>query len=486
MPGLIFAENDVRALAHSLQRFQTSPAERRSFALRGRARVLSHYTMRHVAAQTVHVYTPTSAPRFGDALLIHIAINAQLLSSQESYRGAGVSNYSLQLLRALGACANERDDLHLTAFVHTPSLMVDGVELVHSQLPLERPLPRIAWEQVVLPFDLRRRRPDVIHGLMNVLPLASRIHGVVTVHDLSFVRTPEKLPPLKRAYLLNLCRASVRRAARVIAVSRQTRDDIIRYFGVAPERVRVVYNGVAPEFSPADQTAIERFRHEKGLTPRFLLYLGTLEPRKNLELLVRAYARWRAQAPPEYQDVKLVLAGGKGWYYNTIYTTVEALQLEESVLFPGFLPRAELVDWYRAALGFVYPSVFEGFGLPVLEAMASGTPVLCSQESSLLEVVGDAALTFPTSDGEALANGLHLIVTQPNVRAELSRRGRARAAEFFLAPRRNRNVGRLSRSHLNRRLVLACQAGRRTCEQNRSESLRPNPPALVIRAIPAN
>jgi glycosyltransferase involved in cell wall biosynthesis len=265
---------------------------------------------------------------------------------------------------------------------------------------------------------------------VNVLPLATKVPGVVTVHDLSFVRMPEKLRLAKRLYLVRLCRASVAKAAHVIAVSQQTADDLIHYFGVKASKISVVPNGVASAFTPGDPTAIQDFRVAQGLPPRFLLYLGTLEPRKNLALLVKAFARWQAQASREDRQVKLILAGAKGWFYTEIFQLVTALGLEQSVLFPGFIGEADLPNWYRAAEGFVYPSLFEGFGLPVLEAMACGTPVLCSQIASLREVIGDSALTFAPHSEEELATGLALLIGQAALHDELRRKGLIRAQEF--------------------------------------------------------
>jgi glycosyltransferase involved in cell wall biosynthesis len=362
---------------------------------------------------------------------MQIILNAQLISEQASYRGAGVSNYSRQLLAALGELALQGKTAHrFTALVHARTLAVPGVTLVRTWLPLERPAARIAWEQLILPGELARLQAGLVHGLVNVLPLATRTAGVVTVHDLSFVRTPERLPPLKRAYLLRLSRASVDRAAQVIAVSRQTAGDLAACFGVAPGKITVVHNGVAASFRPGAAAAVAQFRARQGLPPRYLLYLGTLEPRKNLELLLRAFARWRAMTAPGNRDVHLVLAGAKGWYYDTIFTQVDALGLADFVRFPGFVPEAELPDWYRAAEAFVYPSLFEGFGLPVLEAMACGTPVLCSDTASLREVAGRAALTFPPGDETALAHAIELLVTQPGVADQQRALGLQQAGQF--------------------------------------------------------
>jgi len=238
------------------------------------------------------------------------------------------------------------------------------------------------------------------------------------------------LPPLKRAYLTALCRASAARAAQVIAVSNQTAEDLQHYFGTPPERINVVHNGVAARFIPRTPEALQAFRQRSGAPDRYLLYLGTLEPRKNLDLLLRAFARWQRAGGAETREVKLVLAGARGWYYDAIFRSVEALGLTADVQFPGFVPTESLPEWYAAAEALVYPSLFEGFGLPVLEAMASGTPVICSQAPGVGEVAGDAAITFAPHDEDALVAALHLVMSQPTARRELRRLGLVRSAHF--------------------------------------------------------
>ncbi len=354
-------------------------------------------------------------------------VHAHLLSSAESFRGAGVSNYSRRLLLHLGRLAQAQDDLRISAALHAANVTLPGVEPVLTRLPLDRPELRIAWEQSVLPRLARRLGADLVHGLVNVLPLEGSTPGVVTVHDLSFLRMPEKFPRLKRGYLATLCAASVRRARRVIAVSGQTADDVMHYFGAPAEKIVVIHNGVGEEFTSGTEAAAAAFRRRRNLPERFFLYLGTLEPRKNLELLLDAYAAWKRRSGA---TVALVLAGGKGWAYETIFRRVEELGLGEDVLFPGFVPGVELPDWYRAAEAFIYPSLFEGFGLPVLEAMACGAPVVCSRAGSLLEIVGDAALTFAATDKGELADGLARVADDAALRAELRKRGLVHAAQF--------------------------------------------------------
>lgn len=364
-----------------------------------------------------------------------VVLNAQLLSGAASYRGAGVSHYSRSLLTALGELASEgATPLRFTALTHTPEFQPAGVRCVVSALPLERPPLRIAWEQTVLPGKLERLDADLVHGLVNVLPLATRVPGVVTVHDLSFLRLPEKFPAVKRLYLTGLAAASTRRAAQVIAVSRQTAGDLARFLRIPPGKITVIYNGVDGRFVPGRAEDAAAFRRRKGLPPRYLLFVGTLEPRKNLETLITAYAAWRArirageQAMRADEDVHLVLVGARGWFYDEIFRRVARAGLEAQVHFAGYVPGSELPEWYRAAEACVYPSLFEGFGLPVLEAMACGTPVLCSAAPGVAEAAGEAALTVPPTDREAWVAGLALITGQPELRGELRRRGLARAA----------------------------------------------------------
>ncbi len=363
--------------------------------------------------------------------VLQVAVDALLLSTSESYRGAGVSNYSQNLLRALGRLGREEpSSARVAAFVADPAFQAPGVALERVNRLAQHPAGRILWEQGILPSRLARLGVDVVHGLVNVLPLATRIPGVVTVHDLSFLRMPEKFPLARRLYLSRMCPASVAKARRVIAVSTQTADDLMHFFATEAEKIEIVYNGVEPRFRPTQSARVEEFRRAKGLPERFFFYLGTLEPRKNLVRLVDAYAAWRQQTQPSDLDVPLVIAGGKGWFYQAIFRRVQELGLERWVHFPGFLPRAELPDWYRAATVFVYPSLFEGFGLPVLEAMACGTPVICSRTPCLLEVVGDAAFTFPAESTQELTRALEQVIRQPALQADLRRRGLAQAQRF--------------------------------------------------------
>jgi len=295
-----------------------------------------------------------------------------------------------------------------------------------------RPVRRILWEQLVLPALSRRLGLDLLHATVNVSPWIGGCPAVVTVHDLSFLRYPEAFPTLQRIYLRSQARRSVLAARQVIAVSEATAQDVIRFFAVPAGRISVVYNGVDAAFHPAPQAEVEAFRRRKKLPARFIMHLGTLEPRKNLVRLVQAFAQVLRQdrEKPGREPLKLLLAGGKGWDYDNIFRAVADLGLTGEVLFPGYVPDEELVWWYRAAILFAYPSLFEGFGLPVAEAMACGTPAVTSSVSSLPEVAGDAALLVDPTSVEALAGALRQLLDNPALARQFGERGKAQAARF--------------------------------------------------------
>lgn len=355
----------------------------------------------------------------------HIGLNAHLLSLTQTYRGAGINGYIYHLLQRLPAASGE--DLRYTAYLHDPAFVApDGLAVSRSRWDTRPPWRRIVWEQTRL--ARLTRGLDLLHGLAFVAPVAAACPTVVTVHDLSFLRFPAAFRPFNRLYLSLFTRRSTQRAARVIAVSESTRQDVISLCGVPAARVVTVPNGVSEQFTPGEPRAVAEFRVRAGLPERFILFLGTLEPRKNITGLLEAYAllrRANAGAQP-----KLVIAGGKGWYYETVFARVSELDLAGDVIFPGFVPAEELPWWYRAAEVFVYPSRFEGFGLPVLEAMASGTPVITSDASSLPEVAGAAAWLVRPDDAPGLADALQCVLADPVRRAEMRAAGLHQAAQF--------------------------------------------------------
>ncbi|HMA35944.1 MAG TPA: glycosyltransferase family 1 protein [Chloroflexia bacterium] len=365
---------------------------------------------------------------------MHVGINAHLLAFTGDYRAAGLSKHIGDLITALLALPDAtRYTLYLGAgarqrpadFARAPR-----ARLRVSRWPTLQPEVRILWEQLVLPVAAARDRLDVLHCPVLVRPFVSPAPTVVTVHDLIFLRYPERFPAAKRLYLTALAGWSVRHARRLIAVSDATRHDLRALLGVPARRVTVVPNGVdLARFYPRPPDAIAAFRRAQGLPARMILYLGTLEPRKNLPALLRAYAAAR----PDLDGAQLVIGGGHGWFYEEIFRVARELGLAEgpgAVRFAGYVPDAELPMWYNSATAFVYPSEYEGFGLPVLEALACGVPTIAGNRSALPEVVGGAGLLVDPRSGAELAAALRAILGQPALAARLADAGPRQAARF--------------------------------------------------------
>jgi glycosyltransferase involved in cell wall biosynthesis len=359
----------------------------------------------------------------------HITLNAHLLTAQAGYRSAGINGYIYHLLRALP----EADPgLRYTAFVGQQSQppLHDRLHARRTPWSTVHPLRRILWEQLVQPAALLRTQPDLLHVLAFVGPVLARTPSVVTVYDLSFVHYPARLPAARQWYLRLFTGWTCERARRVIAISQSTARDLTATFGIPPAKIDVAVPGVGDQFAPLPESEVAAFRARQGLPERFLLFLGTLEPRKNLPVLLRAYAQLSAR---ERAAVHLVLAGGRGWMTDEIFATIAQHDLEATVHLPGYVPAEDLPLWYNAADALVYPSVFEGFGLPVVEALACGTPALVSDVSSLPEAVGPGGLRLPPDDPGAWAAALARAIDDPAWRAEARERGLAHAARFTWA-----------------------------------------------------
>ena len=334
----------------------------------------------------------------------HVALNALLLDGRATYRSAGIHQYISNTLTALAA---QPEEFSLTAYARPGALDLPNVRV--EPVAVEGRLSRILWEQLAQTRAWRRldRPVDLTHGLAFSLPLLSRVPGVVTMYDLSFRRLPDRFPAAQRLYLSAITQLSCRRARRVVAISEATRRDVAEWLGVPLARIDLVYPGVDARFRPLPLEEVRAFRERLGLPERFILYLGTLEPRKNLPALVEAFALLRRDQP----DLHLVLAGARGWWYHSLLRMISDSNLGDVVHLPGFVPAEDLPSWYNAAAAFAYPSSFEGFGLPVAEALACGRPTVTSDVSSLPEAGGDVALRIPPDDPIALADALARALT---------------------------------------------------------------------------
>ncbi|MFQ5422333.1 MAG: glycosyltransferase family 4 protein, partial [Anaerolineae bacterium] len=280
------------------------------------------------------------------------------------------------------------------------------------------------WEQVMGPVTAVRHRLDLWHSAAFVLPFWLPCPAVVTVYDLSFMQFPDSFPAAQRWYLATQTRRSCRRARRVVAISESGRQDVHRFFGVPLDRIDVVVPGVEPVYRPLPEVDVAAFRQRVGRERPFVLHVGTLQPRKNIPTLLAAFA----QADLPGHDLALV--GGKGWLFAQIFEQVARLGLTERVHFTGYVPDEELPLWYNAADLFVFPSLYEGFGMPVVEAMACGTPVLAAAVSSIPEAAGEAAGLFDPQDVTELAERMTAVLNDAQLSATMREKGLRQAARF--------------------------------------------------------
>lgn len=289
------------------------------------------------------------------------------------------------------------------------------------------------WHKLKLPLPVERLAgdSDIFHSPDFTLPPLRSAAGVVTIHDLSFLRLPQYAEPSLRDYLRARVPDSVTRARRVLADSENTARDLAELLAVPAGKISVVQPGVGPEFRPVrDTVLLNEVRARYHLPQWFILFVGTIEPRKNLARLITAYGQLRRQTGLPHA---LVLAGNPGWLNEGIYEQVSKEGLSEHVLFPGFVADEDLPALYTLADLFAFPSLYEGFGIPPLEAMACGTPVVASNNSSLPEATGAAALLVDAEDVEGLADAMARVLGDATLRARLSDLGRAQAARFSWA-----------------------------------------------------
>jgi glycosyltransferase involved in cell wall biosynthesis len=300
------------------------------------------------------------------------------------------------------------------------------VELAWGRTEELRTDQRLWWQQVGLPRRARSADADVLHVTGFDAPLWRPCPTVLTVHDLIGFLFPGNLPPISRLYWARWLPRTIRWADRVIADSEHTRRDLIRLLEIPPGDIEVVHLGVERRFRPLeDQASLEAVRRNNGLPPEIILYVGTIEPRKGLDTLIAAYGTLASEI-----SHKLVIAGKRGWYTEPLFKQVEALGLGKRVHFTDYVADEDLPWLYNLADLFAFPSRYEGFGLPPLEAMACGVPVVCSNAASLPEVAGQAAVLVQPDDVEGLATAMLRVLRDSALQAEMRARGLERARLF--------------------------------------------------------
>jgi len=338
-------------------------------------------------------------------------------------RFSGVVRYTDELVRALAA----RGDVDLTVLLTRAADGLDGVPTRRLRAPFPTPneYVRALWEQAFVPVAVSRLRPDVYHSPNYILPLALRCPTVLTIHD--FAYRERALHRLRsHLYLSVLADLSIRKATRIICVSEATHEELLRRYPAAAAKARVIGEGVHARFRPRHD-AVERFRARYRIRRPYVLFVGTIEPRKNLARLIQAFDALLARTAAPHE---LILVGQRGWKDGPVWEAFRDSPNRDRIRSLGYVDDEELPAAYSGADAFAYPSIHEGFGLPVLEAMACGAPVLTSSVSSLPEVAGDAAVLVDPLDAEALTCGLARLVCDASERRRFAAAGLERAARF--------------------------------------------------------
>jgi glycosyltransferase involved in cell wall biosynthesis len=352
-------------------------------------------------------------------------------------QGAGIGRYTRNLVRAL---ADHDSRNRYTLFLAGGWGEGDGLGGWPSNfrvrsVPLSDRWMHILWQRMRLPVPIQLFTGplDLYHSPDFVLPPTGRTPAILTVHDLSFLRLPQFFVAGFRKYLEAAVSRAVKNAQHILADSESTRRDLVELMDVASGRVSVLYPGVEPRFRPVkDAELLDAVRTRYALPERFILGLSTLQPRKNFDGLIKSFHQLlqRRRTQPEIENLYLVIGGGKGWMYEDTLALVKRLQLEGRVRFTGFVADQDLPILYSLALVFAFPSWYEGFGLPVLEAMACGTPVVAADNSSLPEVVGQAGIMIDAGDTDGLSEALGELACNDPLRSRLVTAGHEQACRF--------------------------------------------------------
>lgn len=358
---------------------------------------------------------------------MRIAINTRFLLSDRPLEGLGW--YTYEVCRELVRQHPEDEFFFLFdrpyderfVFGENVTPIVIGPQARH-------PAAWLWWFEVSVARALEQHRIDVFFSPDNYVSLRSRVPTLVTCHDLAYEHFPEQVPLLARYYYPFFFPRYLRRAEAVVTISEYTRKDLLQRYELDPKKVTVAPNGTR-RFYPLTGLAVQQFRqfHTKG--EPYFFYVGAIQPRKNIARLIRAFDAFKRSG----SSTRLVIGGRWAWQTEDVQTALNESPYRADILLPGFISDRDLPQWLGAARAFVYPSLFEGFGLPVLEAMSAGVPVLTSSVSSLPEVAGDAALLVDPRDTDAIAAGLSRLDSDATLRHTLSERGNTRHQKFTWA-----------------------------------------------------
>ena len=350
---------------------------------------------------------------------LRIAIDASRTTVD---RPTGTENYARRLIQHFVAANLSRDEPQDITLYFRDAPPADLFPSNSVTKQIVAPWPR-AWTHLRFARELWASRPDLCFVPAHTLPLLFPGPALVTVHDLGYRRFPTAHPPWQRRYLDLTTAHSQRRATLILADSQATADDLSRFYNTPPEKIRVLYPGVDAEALRFYADDIARVRERYQLPQRFFLFIGTLQPRKNIQGMVAAFARWQGQVGD--RQTALVLAGGKGWLFDESW-----LGGADNVRMLGYIDEGDKGALISQALALLFPSFYEGFGFPVIEAMICGTPVIASKSSSLPELVGDAGLLVDARDTAAISAAMQRYDSDAHLRESMVRKGKQRAAAF--------------------------------------------------------
>ncbi len=342
---------------------------------------------------------------------------------------SGIGTYIYNLVRELQSIRSMGDEFNffLSRKSYTQGIFDEENNNIYRYgIPRYNSLRKAFWEQITLPGKIKRIKLDLFHSPAFISPLGLDVPSVVTVHDLAYLKYPETILKHKRRYYDFMFRRSVENAAKVITPSEFVKNEVIKHYNCPPDKVTAIHEGVADLFSPesnkdAEKKLLKRF----GIVRQFLLFVGIIEPRKNLKRILRAY-----QNAENTKDVQFVIAGKAGWMYEDISGIIEQLKKEGRIIITGEISPDELKILYNSCIALIFTTLYEGFGLPILEAMACGAPVVISNYSAMPEVAGEAALKVDAESVDDIMESIDRIIEDDELRNELKRRGKDNIRRF--------------------------------------------------------
>lgn len=367
---------------------------------------------------------------------MRIGIDCRTILNPSAGEKAGIAHYTYHLVKSL-LDLSHTDDFVLFFDYRARDVAKEfirpNVKIVFFTFSQYKKYLPFFYSHVLVAANITAEKLDVYHSPANIIPLRYAGKFCITTHDLAIYRRPDLFPKNQGFSLKYIVPQSIHRAKKIISVSESTKHDIQDFFSVDQKKIEVIYEGVDhkrfSKFPPReDYRGYLRGRYK--IRNDYILFVGTLEPRKNLIRLLEAFYKLLSDNPEYKRKYQLLLAGAKGWLYDTIFEEVKSRGLSANVLFSGYIDEKDLPLLYQNATIFVYPSLYEGFGLPVLEAMASGAPIITSNLSAMPEITGTAAMLCDPTDVEGLASAMQRFLEDEKLRTSYSERALAQAKKF--------------------------------------------------------